>query len=389
VTEKSFFKKAERKQAKIKLLITGPAGSGKTFSALRLATGIGGRIAVIDTENGSASLYSDNFAFDVLTFPPPFTTERYISAITNAEKCGYHVLVIDSITHAWAGEGGLLEQKEKLDGIGKGSSYTNWATITKKHEAFKAAILQSSMHVVCTVRSKQDYILQENDKGKAVPRKIGLAPVQRDGLEYEFSIVFDVAMSHDAEVSKDRTGLFTDQIIRITEQTGKTIKDWLNTIQPSPNPPGNEVKPPVNQSVEPTPTETPKESDFVDSGPFPFEKPDDVPFAGPYPKAPPVTKPPVNSQGDYDQGYPDAPCTQPQVRKIFALAHQLPTKLDAKDLAEYCKEALEKDGPNMCDEQGVPHFDLMNRDEASRVIKKLAKEVANLAVRTPSITPGS
>lgn len=223
------FVKAERKRAKLKIGITGPSGSGKTYSGLLLAKGIGSKVAVIDTENGSASLYSDKFQFDVLELAPPFSTEKYIEAIKGAEKAGYDVILIDSISHAWAGEGGLLEQKEQLDSRGRGNSYTNWADITKKHEKFKSALLQADIHLIATMRSKQDYVLQADEKGKQSPKKVGLAPIQRDGMEYEFTTVFDIAMNHEAEASKDRTGLFSDKLFKITEETGEEFKKWLNT----------------------------------------------------------------------------------------------------------------------------------------------------------------
>lgn len=223
----SAFKKAERKQAKLKLAITGPSGSGKTYSALRLATGLGGKIAVIDTENGSASLYSDRFDFDVLTLDAPYENQKYLTAIADAVKAGYDILIIDSLSHQWAGEGGLLNKKEQLDARSGSNSYANWAKMTPEHEKLKSAILHSDIHVIGTMRSKQDYVLETNDKGKQAPKKVGLAPVQRDGMEYEFTTCFDVAMNHEAVASKDRTSLFVDKIFQITEETGKTLKTWL------------------------------------------------------------------------------------------------------------------------------------------------------------------
>jgi len=220
------FKKAERKAARLKLAITGPTGSGKTFSALRLAKGLGGKVAVIDTENGSASLYSDKFDFDVLDMAPPFTTEKYITAINAAEKAGYETIIIDSLTHAWAGEGGLLEQKAALDGRPGSNHWANWGPIDKKDQALKNAFLHSTCHVIATMRSKMEYA-QTDDGGKKKVEKVGLAPVQRDGLTYDFSIVFDVAMNHSVAVSKDRTGIFADRIFTITEETGEEISKWL------------------------------------------------------------------------------------------------------------------------------------------------------------------
>lgn len=224
----SGFKKAERKQVKLKLAITGPTGSGKTYSALRLAAGMSKKIAVIDTENGSASLYADKFQFDVLEILPPFSTEKYVEGINQAERAGYEVIVIDSLTHAWAGEGGLLQQKDQLDSRPGANKWTNWAPIDKKDSELKNAFLHSPCHIICTMRSKMEYA-QTEENGKKKIQKMGLAPVQRDGLTYDFTTVFDIAMDHQCEVSKDRTGLFADKIFKITEQTGEDVLRWLNS----------------------------------------------------------------------------------------------------------------------------------------------------------------
>lgn len=242
------FKKAERKQAKLKLAMTGPSGSGKTMSSLLMASGMGKKIALVDTENGSASLYSDRFSFDVLELDAPYTIAKYTEAIKAAQAAGYEVLVIDSITHAWAGDGGLLAKKEALDARG-GNSYTNWAGITKEHEAFKAALLNADIHLIVTMRSKQDYVLEVNDRGKSAPKKVGLAPIQRDGMEYEFTTVFDVAMDHNAVASKDRTGLFDGQIHKIDESTGKRLMTWLSGGKPAEKPA------PIQKPAQPEPEE--------------------------------------------------------------------------------------------------------------------------------------
>lgn len=227
------FKKAERVTRPLKLAITGPSGSGKTLSSLKLASGIGGKIAVIDTENSSASLYSDRYDFDTVTLSPPYTTAKYIEAMRLASDNGYFVVIIDSISHAWAGDGGLLSQKESADSRG-GNQYTNWAPITKQQEAFKSFILNYPNHLICTMRSKQDYVMSDNGKGKQAPIKVGLAPVQREGMEYEFDTVFDVAMNHEAQTSKDRTGLFDGQTMVIDETTGAKIMEWKKSDKPLP-----------------------------------------------------------------------------------------------------------------------------------------------------------
>lgn len=226
----SGFKKAERKKVRLKIAISGPSGSGKTLSALLLAKGLGGRIAVIDTENGSASLYAGNEKlpeYDTLELAPPFETNKYIDAIKTAEKEKYDVLIIDSASHQWSGEGGLLNKKEALDARG-GNSYTNWAKLTPEHERFKSAILHSDLHVIMTVRSKQEYALVDDGKGKNKVQKLGMAPIQRDGMEYEFTTFFDLDMSHQAEASKDRTGMFDGKLFKINEGTGEVFKSWLD-----------------------------------------------------------------------------------------------------------------------------------------------------------------
>lgn len=223
----SLFKKAEKKQARLRLGITGPSGSGKTFSALRLAKGFGGKIAVIDTEKGSASLYADRFEFDVLELTPPYSPDRYIEAMTAAVNEGYQIIIMDSISHAWAGEGGILNIKEKLDARG-GNSFANWAKMTPMQEKFIAALINCPAHLIVTMRSKQEHV-QVSENGKTKIQKVGLAPIQRDGFEYELTTVFDIAINHEAETSKDRTGLFVDKIFQVTEETGKTLKSWLES----------------------------------------------------------------------------------------------------------------------------------------------------------------
>lgn len=247
------FQRATKKQAKAKIALTGPSGSGKTLSAMRLAKGFGGKWAYVDTENRSASLYAghqilDGWEFDIDEISPPYTTQKYLMAIEAAVKGGYDGLIIDSLTHAWAGEGGLLSQKEGLDSRG-GNQWTNWASITKMHERLKAWILHAPIHMICTMRSKQDYVLEQNDKGKAAPKKVGLAPIQRDGLEYEFTVVFDIGMDHQYMVSKDRTSMFDGMIDILTEKTGETISAWLADGEVV-------ISPPTSEKPKPSPKST-------------------------------------------------------------------------------------------------------------------------------------
>lgn len=246
------FQKAEKKQAKLRLAFTGPSGSGKTFSALLVARGLGGKIAFIDTENHSASLYAGEAGipdFDTLEIDPPYTIGKYVEAIKAAVSGGYGVLVIDSISHAWAGEGGLLDKKQAIDARG-GNSYTNWATITKEQEQFKAMLLNCDIHLITTMRSKQDYVIETNERGKAAPRKIGLAPIQRDGMEYEFTMVLDMAIDHSATISKTRVRSFDGQVFRPSAKTGADLLVWLTQGKaPEPVAPKMDAKEEISQRL--------------------------------------------------------------------------------------------------------------------------------------------
>lgn len=219
------FKKAERKQAKLRLALAGPSGSGKTFSALLMAKGLGGRIAVIDTEHGSASLYADIADFDVLELHAPYSPERYAEAITAAEQAGYGVLIIDSYSHEWTGSGGCLESNEKLAHQKfKGNTWAAWNETTPRHRKLTDKILTSPLHIICTMRSKTETVQGE---GKKVI-KLGMKSEQRDGTDYEFTVVLDITHDgHAAIASKDRTKLF-DQPEVISEETGRRLLAWLN-----------------------------------------------------------------------------------------------------------------------------------------------------------------
>lgn len=219
------FKKAERKQAKLRLALAGPSGSGKTMSALLMAKGLGGRIAVIDTEHGSASLYADIADFDVLELHAPYSPERYAEAITAAEQSGYSVLIIDSYSHEWTGSGGCLESNEKLAHQKfKGNTWAAWNETTPRHRKLTDKILTSPLHIICTMRSKTETVQGE---GKKVI-KLGMKSEQRDGTDYEFTVVLDITHDgHAAIASKDRTKLF-DQPEVISEETGRRLLAWLN-----------------------------------------------------------------------------------------------------------------------------------------------------------------
>ncbi|GHV17350.1 hypothetical protein FACS1894179_04330 [Bacteroidia bacterium] len=218
-------RQSHRKQAKIKLALEGCSGSGKTYSSLLLAYGMTNdwtKIAIIDTENGSADLYAHLGQYNVLTLQAPFTPEKYIEAITVCENAGMEVIIIDSISHCWEY---LLEYHASLQGY---NTFANWQKVTPRQNTFIQKILSSTSHVISTMRTKQDYILTEKN-GKTVPEKIGLKAVMRDGVDYEFTIVFDVDIKHYSTASKDRTGLFMGKPeFTITPDTGKRILQWCN-----------------------------------------------------------------------------------------------------------------------------------------------------------------
>ena len=218
-------RQSKRTKAKIKMALQGSAGSGKTYSSLLLAKGITNnnlaKVAVIDTENGSADLYAHLGNYNVLTLAPPYTPENYIKAIEVCEKAGMEVIILDSISHCWDE---LLDFHSKL----AGNSFTNWSKVTPRQKAFVDKILQANAHIIATMRTKQDYVLNQKD-GKFIPEKVGLKSVQRDGLDYEFTLVFDVDIKHFVVSSKDRTGLFMGKPeFVISESTGKEILDWCN-----------------------------------------------------------------------------------------------------------------------------------------------------------------
>lgn len=226
------FRKAERKKARARIALCAPAGGGKTHSALLMAKGLGGKIALIDTENGSAEMETGkpNIPdFDVMTLKPPFDPQKYIDAIKMAEMNDYEVIIIDSLSHAWSGSGGLLEKKDQIaDASSSKNSYFAWRNVTPLHNQLIDAMLQSSSHIIGTMRTKTHYGTETDDRGKTVPVKLGLAPVQREGMDYEFTIVFDISQDkHIATCSKDRTSMFDNQQFVPTIETGKQIKDWL------------------------------------------------------------------------------------------------------------------------------------------------------------------
>lgn len=222
-------KQSKRQNVKLRLGISGASGFGKTHSALLLAFGMTqdwSKVAVIDTENSSASLYSDLGNFNVLDLKAPYNPERYIEAIELCEKSNMEVIIIDSITHEWNGTGGCLQIHEQL-----GGRFQDWGKVTPRHQAFIDKILQSSCHIITTTRRKIDYSLDIGSNGKTKVVKHGTKEITREGFEYELTVNFELVNDqHLAKASKDRTGLFMNKPeFIITSKTGERLLKWCNS----------------------------------------------------------------------------------------------------------------------------------------------------------------
>lgn len=220
--------KASRKQAKLRVGVSGPSGSGKTYSALLLARGLASswdNILLIDSENGSGELYSDLGSYNVISLKAPFTPERYIEAIKAGEEAGMEVIIVDSITHEWDGEGGCLQLNELLAASKyKGNTWSAWSETTPRHQRFLDTITTSRCHIITTVRNKTETVMGDDKKVK----KVGTKEVTREGFEYELTVNFNIDReTHLATVSKDRTNLFEkrDPFI-LTTKTGEELSEW-------------------------------------------------------------------------------------------------------------------------------------------------------------------
>lgn len=227
---------AKRGERFLKIGIGGIAGSGKTLGALKLAYGISGdwqKICVIDTENNSADLYAHLGPYSVLPLTK-FSPHDYIEAIETIQKNNFDVCIIDSLSHEWFGPGGVLELMDNLRRTSKSNNtFTGWAEATPLHQKFINSWLQSKMHIIATLRQKDEYVLELNEKGKHAPKKIGLKNVQREGLDYEFDLLFTIHLNHTCSVEKDRTSLFDGESgFMLSEDIGQTLKGWSMTNDP-------------------------------------------------------------------------------------------------------------------------------------------------------------
>ena len=224
------FIRAEKMFAKLRLWLYGISNSGKSYSALRLFKGIGGKTAMINTETGRGEIYGNEFEYDIKTIQRPFTIDKYIEAIDEAVAAGYDNIIVDSVSHEWDGSGGILEKKGRLDEIVGSNHFTNWLRPGREHDRFIEYLTHVPAHLICTARAKSDHILIQNEKGKMEPKKVGLAPIMRPGLEYEMLVAFEINGDHMARVIKDNTQIWKDVgLFQITEKDGVKLMEWLNS----------------------------------------------------------------------------------------------------------------------------------------------------------------
>jgi AAA domain len=232
------FTRASKEQAKARIALTGPSGSGKTYTALVVGTELGKRVAVIDTERGSAAKYADQFSFDTLQLVA-FEPAALVDALAVAGHEGYDVIVVDSFSHFWSGPGGMLEQVDNAaKRAGSGGSFAGWREARPMERAMFDALLAFPGHVIVTMRTKTEYVVETDDRGRKVPRKVGLKPDQRDGIEYEFDIVGDLDHENTLVLSKSRAAPLSGLVIRKPDaRFAEAILDWLNAGEPAPSVP--------------------------------------------------------------------------------------------------------------------------------------------------------
>ena len=250
------FQKATKERARLRLALIGPSGSGKTYTSLQVGTALknGGRVALVDTERGSASKYADLFDFDVLELET-FEPQNYIRAIEAASGAGYDVLILDSLSHAWAGVGGILSfvDTETMKSKSRNAYTEGWRKATPLHNRLVDAMIQADLHLIVTMRAKTEYVMETDQRGKTAPRKVGMAPVQRDGLEYEFDVVGDMDLDNNLVVSKTRCPALTGKMFaKPGDDLAGILNGWLmDGTEPAPR-----KAPEPTPAPEPAPTAT-------------------------------------------------------------------------------------------------------------------------------------
>jgi len=232
------FTKATKAAAKLRMAISGPSGSGKSWTALTLASAMCKKIAAIDTEHGSLSKYADQFHFDTLELND-FHPENYIGAIKSAQMAGYDGLIIDSASHEWSGHNGCLELLDVFAKKNKaGNNWAAWSDVTPLHNAFIEAIHQADMHIFVTYRSKMDYIQTIDKNGYTVIKKVGMNPITREGGEYEHDVVGEMDLDHNMVISKTRCPALADKVIpKPGKDLAQILLGWLSAAPAATNNP--------------------------------------------------------------------------------------------------------------------------------------------------------
>ena len=263
------FAPAVKTESKLRMAIAGPSGSGKTYTALAVAAELvpGGKVAVIDTEHGSAAKYADLFKFDVAHAAPPYHPDGLIKLVTYAANNGYDVIIVDSTTHYWSGAGGVLDLKDDAERrMRNPNSYTAWKDVTPIHQRMVDALISVPAHVIVTMRSKQEYVLVEKN-GKQVPQKMGMAPIQRDGFEYEFDVMMDMDVKNVGHVTKTRCPALTDRdFVKPGADMAAILREWLTGAAPSQAPA------PVVFTPAPNGGQRPQAQPAADNGPLPDDE---------------------------------------------------------------------------------------------------------------------
>lgn len=239
------FKVTDAQREKMKAVVgyIGCSGSGKTAGALLTAYGmmkeaypdltdaqVWKKIGVIDTEHNRSKLHvglvfdgTKIGSFQHIDFQPPYSTDRYNLAVVTMKKAGAEVIIIDSLSHNWQGEGGIVETHGQM----QGNSFQNWGKLSPETTKLVKTLTQNDVHILATLRTKQEYVVEVNSEGKSVPRKIGTKPVQKDEMEYEFMLNFTIGIDHIAETSKDNTQMFEGNPQKINAEVGKKLYQWL------------------------------------------------------------------------------------------------------------------------------------------------------------------
>jgi hypothetical protein len=227
-------RRAVRTRTPLKIALTGPSGSGKTYSALQIARGIGDRVVMIDTEAGSGSLYAHLYDYDVVDIDAPFQPTKCVDAVTELAP-QYDVIIIDSISPFWNGRGGILEMKEVIaQSSPSQNGWAAWAKVTPIYNNFLRSLIEAPVHIIVTMRSKTQWVVESGTGDRTRPVKVGTEPVAREGIEYEFTTVFSLDQSHNAMATKDRMAIFDNQIFVPGPATGRTMIEWVNGATSAP-----------------------------------------------------------------------------------------------------------------------------------------------------------